>query len=173
MDRSTAALHSPPNAGVLAAPKAEPLLAPKPPPKGELAAGVAAAPPNSPPPVAGADAPKPPNAGVLAGGVEPKPPNGDGLAAPKAGAAAAGRWKMKQHTQAHSRCRPRIVSNAAMQGRGWSTKLNCDLLHARTHTRKHPRLQTHVHAVSHTPQNAHQAHVSTPKKIRPPFPQLT
>lgn len=89
MQRPTAArLHLPPNAGVLATPKAEPLLAPPPKLKGELAAGVAAVVPKRPPPVDGADAPKPPNAGVLAGVAEPKPPpKGEGLVdAPKAGA---------------------------------------------------------------------------------------
>ena len=44
--------------------------------------------PKRPPPVAGALAPKPPKAGVLAGAAAPKPPpKGEGLAAPKAGAA--------------------------------------------------------------------------------------
>lgn len=71
---------------MLEAPKAEPLLAAPPKLKGELAAGVDAA-PNRPPPVAGALAPKPPKAGVLAGVDAPNPPpNGEGLAAPKAGA---------------------------------------------------------------------------------------
>lgn len=85
----------PPNAGVLAAPKAEVLLAPPPKLKGELAAGVDAAAPKRPPPAAGALAPKPPNAGVLAGVAEPKPPpKGEGLVeAPKAGAV---RIKQKQ-----------------------------------------------------------------------------
>lgn len=80
--------HSPPNAGVLLAPNAEPVLAP---PKlnVEPAAGVDAA-PKRPPPVDAALAPKPPKAGVPAGVVEPTPPpKGEGAAAPKAGAAGA------------------------------------------------------------------------------------
>lgn len=95
--RITLCKPTPPNAGVLEAPNAEPPLAAPPKLKGELAAGVDAA-PNRPPPVAGALAPKPPKAGVLAGVDAPKPPpNGEGLAAaPKAGAAGP-EQQMAQH----------------------------------------------------------------------------